>query len=108
MPELIDKHKAVSLFIKGDGDDKFTEGYNFAVDEYHKKISELQPVDVSERYTAQWVDIGNNAGLRCSECKYKIRYKNGIIDDSSSHIPASYYKYCPNCGRKMKKENEHG
>lgn len=31
MAEYIDKKQAIDKFIEGDGDDEFTEGYNFAV-----------------------------------------------------------------------------
>lgn len=47
MTELINKQKVIRLFIEGDGhdDDRFTEGYNFAVEEYRNAIKNIKPVD---------------------------------------------------------------
>lgn len=45
MADFIDRNVVLSKFIEGDGDDEFTTGYNFAVDEYRKKIAEIPTVD---------------------------------------------------------------
>lgn len=107
MSELIDKDKTLSLFIKGDGDDEFTEGYNFAVDEYSEKITKLPVISVEEGEwlswaASKWTGKENDFGdpeykdyryFQCKDCKRRSAIKE---------------KFCPNCGRKMKKENEHG
>lgn len=53
MGDLIERSVALRKFIEGDGDDKFTEGYNFAVEEYSREIAEIPAVNrwipVSER-----------------------------------------------------------
>lgn len=49
------------------------------------------PIDAG----VEWVDRGNNTGKKCSICGFPIRYKNAI---PKTH---GYYRYCPNCGRKM-------
>ena len=43
--DLIDREDALDIFIEGDGDDDFTTGYNWAVDEYREKISKLPSVN---------------------------------------------------------------
>lgn len=45
MADLIDRDLAIKKFIKGDGDDDFTAGYNYAVDEYRQKLSEIPSVN---------------------------------------------------------------
>lgn len=45
MADLIDRDAALRKFIKGDGDDDFTAGYNFAVDEYRQKIADIPSVN---------------------------------------------------------------
>lgn len=45
MADLIDRDSAIKKFIESDGDDDFTTGYNFAVDEYRQKLSEIPSVN---------------------------------------------------------------
>ena len=98
MDELIDK--VISLFIEGDGDDEFTRGYNFAVEEYREKIAKLPSISVEEGEwlswtTSKWTGKYNDfydpeykdyRYFQCKDCKRRSAIKE---------------KYCPNCGRKM-------
>jgi hypothetical protein len=89
MDEYIRKDKAIDIFIEGDGDDEFTEGYNFAVNEYREKIRAIPAADVqpvkhgrwitkAEEYYKAWQDSGRSwndmpyfvTGLKfaCSNC----------------------------------------
>lgn len=45
MADLIYRDAVIKKFIKGDGDDEFTTGYNWAVDEYREKVSEIPAVN---------------------------------------------------------------
>ena len=45
MADLIDRDKALSVFIERDGDDDFMTGYNVAVNEYRLKIAHLPTVN---------------------------------------------------------------
>lgn len=64
-------------------------------------LGDAPEIDAKPVRHRRWIDIGNNAGMRCSECRYKIRYKNGIKTIASSKIPGGYYDYCPHCGARM-------
>lgn len=57
MAEYIDKKKAINKFIEGDGDDEFTEGYNFAVNEYREKIKAIATADV--QFIKQWISVND-------------------------------------------------
>ncbi len=79
-------HKVIDKFIEGDGDDEFTKGYNFAVNEYREKIKAMLVADVkrgrwitkAEDYYKAWQDSGRSwddmpyfvTGLKfaCSNC----------------------------------------
>lgn len=45
MADLIDRDAVLKKFIEGYGDDDFTTGYNWAVDEYRQKIAEIPAVN---------------------------------------------------------------
>jgi hypothetical protein len=55
MDEYIRKDKAIDIFIEGDGDNEFTEGYNFAVNEYREKIKAMPAADVQP--VNQWISV---------------------------------------------------
>lgn len=42
----------------------------------------------------KWIDKGNAAGLFCSECDFKVRYRD-----------ERRFKYCPHCGAKMERSD---
>lgn len=48
MAEYIERGQALDKFIEGDGDDEFTEGYNFAINEYREKIKAMPSADVQD------------------------------------------------------------
>jgi hypothetical protein len=69
---------------------------------YLSKIKELPPVSVAEKTGRwEWVQYDGNPNIgnwHCSECN---RIVCGAITAKS---PVYTYKYCPNCGAKMKVE----
>jgi NADH pyrophosphatase NudC (nudix superfamily) len=96
MDELIDK--VMSLFIEGDGDDEFTEGYNFAVEEYREKVKQiLSTAEVTTVKHGRWI-LENHAGfniLFCPECGY------GINCNEFGEYYKRNFKFCPKCSAKM-------
>lgn len=76
---------------------KVLEEYYSGVDErLHivKDITSIPTADVAEVRHGRWID-----GV-CSECGFDAMYYKGI--------PAQVYTdYCPSCGARMDKEDEH-
>ena len=56
----------------------------------------------------KWVDYGSVVGMYCSECRHRIRYRNGIRETTTfsdgefnfAKYPSKngYYNFCPKCG----------
>lgn len=118
MGKYIRKDKAIDIFIEGDGDDEFTEGYNFAVNEYREKIKAMPAADVqpvkhekwitkAEDYYKAWQDSGRSwddmpyfitgEQIACSECfaKYDICTEN-----------IEHWTGCPCCLARMDCDTE--
>lgn len=60
MDEYISRDAVLRKFIEGDGhdDDRFTEGYNFAVQEYRDKVKKIPTADVQP--VSRWIDAQKN------------------------------------------------
>lgn len=99
MAEYIDKKQAIDKFIEGDGDNEFTEGYNFAVNEYKKMIKAMPTADVQlikhGRWSECYIDTNNYSGI-CSVCG-KASIKS---------LTESLYAFCPKCGAIMDGDNK--
>ena len=60
----------------------------------------------------KWLDYGSGAGMYCSECKHRIRYRNGIRETTTFSDGEfefvqyasrnGYYNFCPKCGADMR------
>lgn len=90
MNEYISRDDVLRKFIEGDGhdDERFTEGYNFAVQEYREEVKEIPAADVKPIKHGRWIPDKNPYGKYfCSECNNaRITFKE---------------KYCSNCGARM-------
>lgn len=86
MNEYISRDKVLNKFIEGDGhdDDRFTEGYNFAVQEHREEVENILAADVAPVVHAHWKE-GRILDI-CSNCG-----KNGF----------PWWNYCPGCGAYM-------
>lgn len=96
---LIDADALLKKCIEGDGSDKFTEGYNFAVQEISEYIA-LAPTIESEVRHGRWENPTESkprmfernghtfTERQCSECgRWNISVTGSIM-----------CKYCPHCG----------
>ena len=98
MPEVrpIDANALLKKCIEGDGDNKFTEGYNFAVQEISAYIA-LAPTIEPEVRHGRWIfKKGDNKstvdGWMCTSCKSGFNTKVPYFE---------VFKYCPMCGARM-------
>ena len=58
-------------------------------------------VDVALVIHGHWVEYPQTHYFKCSECKCTVPYKKAMVIDGKQK-----YKYCPNCGATMDKQNE--
>lgn len=98
MTEPIDRHAALKLCIEGDGhdDERFTEGYNFAVCEIREGLKGLPTVKAEPVRIAEWDGCGG-----CKACGRSL-YE---LIDSDSYLKTKIELYgtpfCPFCGVKI-------
>ena len=94
MAEYISKKKALDVFIGGCGDDDFTNGYNFAANEYKEKIKAMKSADVQPAKRGRWISQGDDMWL-CSNCKENIIFSMHESDRTEKQ------RYCCRCGARM-------
>lgn len=109
MPDirLIDANALKRLIKSGDDliFDRVTECEILHMIDYQETI-DAQPVK-----HGHWGDYGSGVGMYCSECKHRIRYRNGIRETTKFSdgefefvqyaSKNGYYNFCPKCGAKM-------
>lgn len=98
---LIDADALLKKCIEGDGDNEFTEGYNFAVQEISAKITLAPTVEAESVRHGEWheswytdtvcASICTNCGKTTTQAKTKEDMTN------------VRYPLCPNCGARMKR-----
>lgn len=60
---------------------------------FTEAVYSVETIDVQPIVHGKWIDKGNAAGLFCSECNFKVRYRDEWR-----------FNYCPNCGVRIDKE----
>lgn len=97
MDEYISRKDVLRKFIEGDGhdDDRFTEGYNFAVQEYREKVKKIPAADVQPVKRGRWENEYLDDDIWWAECL------NCKQETHSRYGRPSTYRYCPNCGARM-------
>jgi hypothetical protein len=101
MAEYISKEALLYKFIEGDGDDEFTDGYNFAVNDYREEIKNMPAADVQPVKHGRWVQYNRNGEetyIECTNCCVPSRPRHlQMVTRSGEGLP----DYCPNCGARM-------
>ena len=89
MPELIDRDALLKKCIEGDGNDKFTEGYNFAVQEISAYITLAPTIGAEPVRHGRWM-LNSDENVVCSQCRHPRQI--GAKD------------FCGKCGADMREE----
>lgn len=93
MKEYIEKADAINLL------------WLFADESCASVVSDfegLPAADVAEVRHGKWVEYPRAHYFKCSECKYTVPYRKAIFVNGNRE-----YDYCPSCGARMDKEDEH-
>lgn len=101
MADLIERQRALRLCIEGDGhdDERFTEGYNFAVCEIKENLQSLPAIEAEPVRHGRWIPTEYDAyadgapvwnKFECSECGHE---HSGEEDTLTA--------FCPDCGALM-------
>ena len=86
---MINAEKLKRQLIEGDGhdDDRFTEGYNFAINEVRGYIADMPTVEAQPVKHGYWKSrLSTPDSMKCSVC-------------GNSSI--MWERYCPHCGARM-------
>lgn len=67
-----------------------------------RETSDAPAADVAEVRHGKWVEYPRAHYFKCSECKYTVPYRKAIFVNGNRE-----YDYCPSCGARMDKEDEH-
>lgn len=99
MNEYISRDKVLNKFIEGDGhdDDRFTEGYNFAVQEHREEVENIPAADVQPVKHGRWITWDDSGFTKCSCCNSEYYISDlQVVGDSEGFVG-----FCPNCGARM-------
>lgn len=87
---LIDAEKLKRQLIEGDGhdDDRFTEGYNFAINEIKEYIDNMPTIETELVKHGRWKLRCYGDYPYCSNCNNEPKSREITL-------------FCPNCGARM-------
>lgn len=85
MKEYIERSKVIDKFIEGDGDNEFTEGYNFAVNEYREIIKDIPASDVVKQFLDDVICECLDHKY-CSNCPYYNKNVSACIFDITPEL----------------------
>lgn len=86
------------------------------VDEMYNIVLNMNRIDAQPVKHGKWVDYGSGVGMYCSECRHRIRYRNGIREATTFSdgefkfvqyaSKNGYYNFCPKCGADMRGDTD--
>lgn len=104
MADYLSRDVVLRKLIEGDGhdDDRFTEGYNFAVQEYREKVKNMPAADVKTVIHAEWILFDKDC---CGRAFYCSNCRKVTTTDDFENTPLEREEYfCPRCGADMRNE----
>lgn len=109
MKEYIEREAALNFLEKinpVDFGSMFDYKSHGAVSECLKEVrygvEDIPAASVAEVRHGKWVEYPRAHYFKCSECKYTVPYRKAIFVNGNRE-----YDYCPSCGARMGKEDEH-
>lgn len=99
---LIDADALLKKCIEGDGNDKFTEGYNFAVQEISAYITLAPTIEAEPVRHGEWHECWHTKTVCasiCTNCGKAATQARVIVGQEL--MTNVRYPLCPNCGAKM-------
>ena len=106
MKEYIDREATLNERPEGRnpgqvGKEEYNKGWNDCRSAFYKCITSMPAADVAPVRHGRWMDVESDDGCivwHCSVCDYPVKTIGGYPS----------YRYCPMCGARMDKEDEHG
>ena len=106
MPKYIERE---ALLRKFNHDDMENDGHDFVhLNVARKAIEEAPAADVAAVVHGEWLNFtGDFSTAECNQCGelYEVSPDEKPCEDFFSAFK-KFYKFCPNCGAKMDKEDE--
>ena len=104
MKEYIERTVAVKKFenYRRDCEEENDERAAQIFEDCISELVAISAADVAEVRHGKWVEYPRAHYFKCSECKYTVPYRKAIFVNGNRE-----YDYCPSCGARMDKEDEH-
>lgn len=104
MKEYIERAVAVKKFenYRRDCEEENDERAAQIFEDCVSELMAISAADVAEVRHGRWVEYPRAHYFKCSECKYTVPYRKAIFVNGNRE-----YDYCPSCGARMDKEDEH-
>ena len=100
MKEHIEREAILSYPIRADHCDKknANEHFIFGIESVMEFVENLPAADVAEVRHGRWEEASDGDGVVCSECG---------TDFCTMIHETEKFRFCPNCGARMDKEDDH-
>lgn len=109
MAEYIEREDAINLFWPVDPENDGSDGCTVVLkcghynsNEIEAMLSDLPAADVAEVRHAFWSDYGS--GVCCTNCGVSLFHQD---ENNNWGIEPSKFAFCPFCGARMGKEDDH-
>lgn len=108
MKEYIDKAALIKAIgeagrdVVADYGPEYGTEWGFSWEAIKEILQDIHAADVAEVRHGEWVEYPRAHYFKCSACKCTVPYRKAVLINEKRQ-----YNYCPNCGARMDKEDEH-